>query len=79
MSATKKIYPVVINFSFVVCLVGLLLGATQLQAQEVLPFPKTPTASTTGKTLADSKHQSRETENHLPKDAPNIVVKTGDT
>ncbi|MDX2456558.1 MAG: hypothetical protein QNL87_03535, partial [Gammaproteobacteria bacterium] len=57
------------NF-FVVCLVGLLLGATQLQAQDVLPFPETPTASTTGKTLADSKHQSRKTESHLPKDAP---------
>ena len=37
-------------------------------AQEVLPFPETPTASTTGKTLADSKHQSRKTESHLPKE-----------
>jgi hypothetical protein len=62
------------NRTALVCLVGLLLGATQLRAQDVLPFPETPTASTTGKTLADSKHQSRKTENHLPKDAPNIVI-----
>jgi len=61
------------NF-FTVCLIGLLLGVTQLQAQEVLPFPEPPSASTTGKTLADSKHQSRKRENHLPKDAPNIVI-----
>ena len=39
-----------------------------------LPFPEPPSASTAGKTLADSKHQSRKTENHLPKDAPNIVI-----
>lgn len=58
----------------VACLVGLLLAATQLQAQEVLPFPEPPTASTVGKTLADSKHQRRTDESHLPKDAPNIVI-----
>jgi Sulfatase len=62
------------NRTALVCLVGLLLGITQLQAQEVLPFPETPTTSTTGKTLADSKHQSRKLKNHLPKDAPNIVI-----
>jgi hypothetical protein len=47
---------------------------TQLHAQEVLPFPEPSSASTTGKTLADSKHQWRKAENHLPKDAPNIVI-----
>jgi len=61
------------NF-LVVYLVGFILGATQLQAQEVLPFPEPPSASTTGKTLKDSKHQWRTAENHLPKDAPNIVI-----
>lgn len=61
------------NF-YVVCLVGLLLGVTQLQAQEVLPFPEPPSASTAGKTLADSKHQWRKPKNHLPKNAPNIVI-----
>ena len=40
----------------------------------VLPFPEPGQASVTGKTLADSKHQWRTAENHLPKDAPNIVI-----
>jgi len=57
-----------------VCLLGLLLAVTPLQAQEVLPFPEPPSASTVGKTLADSKHQWRTDESHLPKDAPNIVI-----
>lgn len=42
-------------------LVGLLFVATQLPAQEVLPFPEPPSASTVGKTLKDSKHQWRTT------------------
>jgi len=41
---------------------------------EVLPFPEPSSASVAGKTLADSKHQWRVAENHLPKDAPNIVI-----
>src|SRR5210317_450542 len=40
----------------------------------VLPFPEPPQASITGKTLKDSKHQWRKAENHLPEDAPNIVI-----
>ena len=40
----------------------------------ILPFPEPPSASTTGKTLKDSKHQWRKTPNRLPKDAPNIVI-----
>jgi arylsulfatase len=40
----------------------------------VLPFPEPPQASVTGKTLKDSKHQWRKAENHLPEDAPNIVI-----
>ena len=69
-----------VNF-FAVCLVSLLFGVTQLSAQaaptsdgSVLPFPEPGQASVTGKTLKDSKHQWRKTENHLPKDAPNIVI-----
>lgn len=41
---------------------------------QTLPFPEPTSASVTGKTLADSKHQWRTEENHLPKDAPNIVI-----
>ena len=55
-------------------LIGLLLGTTQLQAQDTLPFREPPSASTTGKTLADSKHQWRTKESHLPADSPNIVI-----
>lgn len=43
-------------------------------AQDVLPFPEPPSASTAGKTLKDSKHQWRTPEKHLPDDAPNIVI-----
>ena len=56
-----------------VCL-GSLLCAGQLSAQEVFPFPGPASASVTGKTLKDSKHQWRKSESHLPKDAPNIVI-----
>jgi len=56
------------------CLIGLFLGVTQLQAQEVLPFPEPTSASVAGKTLKDSKHQWRKEESHLPADAPNIVI-----
>jgi len=41
---------------------------------EVLPFPEPKSASITGKTLKDSKHKWRKAENHLPADAPNIVI-----
>jgi len=50
------------------------LGPAPLAAQEILPFPEPPSASVTGRTLADSRHQWRVAENHLPADAPNIVI-----
>ena len=57
-----------------VVLVNLLCGWTQLSAQDVLPFAEPTSASVTGKTLKDSKHQWRQAERHLPRDAPNIVI-----
>jgi len=57
-----------------VCLGSFLSGWTQLSAQDVLPFPEPASASVTGKTLKESKHQWRKKERHLPKDAPNIVI-----
>lgn len=57
-----------------VWLVSLLCAWTQLSAQEVLPFPEPASASVTGKTLKDSKHQWRKEGKHLPADAPNIVI-----
>jgi arylsulfatase len=58
----------------VTILAGLFCVTAQLSAQEVLPFPEPGSASTTGKTLKDSKHQWRQAENRLPEDAPNIVI-----
>ncbi len=41
---------------------------------EVLPFPPVPSASTAGESLTESKHVRRAQPDHLPKDAPNIVI-----
>jgi arylsulfatase A-like enzyme len=39
-----------------------------------LPFPKTPTASVAGRTLAESTHQWRTQEARLRADAPNVLI-----
>lgn len=43
-------------------------------AQEVLPFPPTPSASTPGLTMQDSIYKKRVDPKHLPPDAPNILI-----
>ena len=40
----------------------------------VLPFPEPPSASIAGESLAESKHQRRAQQSHLPADAPNIII-----
>ena len=50
------------------------LGATTPNDGTVLPFPLTPTASVAAPSLQESKHQRRVEENHLPKDAPNVLI-----
>jgi arylsulfatase len=52
----------------------LFLLAGMAAAQEILPFPETPSASVAGRTLQESKHQWRVEPQRLPKDAPNIVI-----
>jgi len=52
----------------------LVVTSTTLFAYQNLPFPKAKSASKTGMSLADSKHQWRQEPNRLPKDAPNIVI-----
>jgi len=52
----------------------LIFSAGTVCAQEILPFPETPSASITGRTLKESKHQWRVEPQRLPKDAPNIVI-----
>lgn len=40
----------------------------------VLPFPPVPSASVAGPTLQASKHVRRAEPDHLPRDAPNILI-----
>ena len=39
-----------------------------------LPFPPTPSASTVGRTLAESEHHWRQTPRRIPENAPHIVI-----
>ena len=66
-------------------LLATIIGATTLSAAfaadatrpadgSVLPFPPAPSASIAAPTLQESRHQRRVEENHLPKDAPNILI-----
>ncbi len=54
--------------------VAFALPITMASAQQNLPFPIAPSASKTGMTLKESKHQWRTTPRRLPKDAPNLVI-----
>ena len=55
-----------------VCLVVVFLPS--VNAQDVLPFPPTPSASKAGLTMQTSTYQKRVAKNHLDKDAPNILI-----
>jgi arylsulfatase A-like enzyme len=46
----------------------------QLPAQDVLPFPPTPSASIAGRTMQESVYHGRVTPRRLPDDAPNILI-----
>ena len=59
---------------YLISLMTLIFSVNTVLAQDILPFPEPPSASVTGKTLKNSKHQWRKAENHLPADAPNIVI-----
>jgi hypothetical protein len=43
-------------------------------AQEVLPFPPKPSGSTAARTMQESIYSPLPPVNHLPKDAPNILI-----
>ena len=43
-------------------------------AQEVLPFPPKPSGSTAARTMQKSIYSPLPPVNHLPKDAPNILI-----
>ena len=46
----------------------------KLPAQDVLPFPPTPSASVAGRTMQESIYQRRVEPRRLPADAPNILI-----
>ena len=57
--------------------VSLLLGAivaTAATAQEVLPFPPTPSGSKAGLTMETSTYKKRVDPRRLPEGAPNILI-----
>jgi len=58
-------------------LLALALGAGMAMpvgAQEVLPFPPKPSGSIAGRTMQESIYSPLPPVNHLPKDAPNILI-----
>ncbi len=53
---------------------GMLWLSSQSMAQDILPFPPTPSASTPGVTIQSSTHKNRVEPKRLPNDAPNILI-----
>ena len=54
-----------------------VLGAAfvwPINAQEVLPFPPKPSGSIAERTMQESTYSPLPPVNHLPKDAPNILI-----
>jgi arylsulfatase A-like enzyme len=45
-----------------------------MSPQDVLPFPPTPSASIAGRTMQESTYAQRARPEHLPADAPNILI-----
>lgn len=60
--------------SIFLLLVLIIISNIKIYAQDVLPFPPVPSASIANETLAESTHKRRAQPDHLPKDAPNIII-----
>ncbi len=61
----------------VLAVLSLAMGyafALRADAQEILPFPPTPSGSTPGLTIQDSTYKKRVEPKRLAEDAPNILV-----
>lgn len=52
----------------------MAIGVSNGQAQEVLPFPPAPSASTAGTTIQDSVHRKRTEPTRLTEGVPNILI-----
>jgi arylsulfatase A-like enzyme len=59
---------------FLTALALVVVLTVPLVAQEVLPFPPTPSASIAGLTMQDSIHKKRVDPARLPADSPNILI-----
>lgn len=73
-SVTRVFFSQFFNNGKVFILLFLLGSVINLHAQDVLPFPPVPSASIANETLAQSTHKRRAQPEHLPKDAPNIII-----
>ncbi len=59
---------------FFLALAATAVSPARAADGSVLPFPPVPTASTAGPTLQESIHVRRAEPNHLPPNAPNILI-----
>ena len=64
-------------FTKLKCIALLLITFHVSQAQEILPFPTTPSASKAGANMAESIHKRRVTKSHLPAYAPSSGSRPG--
>ncbi len=63
------------SFFFSLILLCLAHGfSSTVCAQEILPFPPTPSASTAGLTMQDSIYKKRVTESRLQPGSPNVLI-----
>jgi arylsulfatase A-like enzyme len=64
------------NLLFVALSISIAMSVlrTPARAQEVLPFPPTPSASIAGRTMQESVYLRRVEPRRLPADAPNILI-----
>src|SRR5271156_6781039 len=61
-------------FSSPLVIMALACLPVLVAAQEVLPFPPTPSASIAGRTMQESVYHRRAEPRRLPADAPNILI-----
>ncbi len=63
-----------INTKPCLILILLLTIVANLKAQEILPFPPTPSSSQAGLTMETSTYKKRVESKHITVDAPNILI-----
>lgn len=61
------------DFRLVACVTGLVVSMNTA-AQQSLPFPPQPSASTAGPTISQSVYKATKHAGHLPAGAPNVLI-----